>query len=95
MKTVLFLGGCADGKRIDVKEPLRQYYDIPEILSPRTNANRFSLSEPTVFKKVFYRLETLACGCDERQKEVFFLYVEEGINAYEMLRMLLDGYRRM
>jgi len=91
MKTLLFIGGPADGQHIGMEEPLRPIYYIKKstFTAPGHMWDRI-ITE----KKISYRLETLACRRTEKQEEVFFFYVENSIKIPEMIKMLLNGYRR-
>jgi hypothetical protein len=90
MSVILFIGGVADGRRMDIPTPFPRIYSVPD-------PGIFDFVDPEVSVAMTvakYRLETLACNTHLNQENIFFLYVEDSFSAREMLSTLIDGYGR-
>ena len=90
-KKMLFIGGVANGKRIEVPYPPLGLWKIPI----ETDAS--ILFDPMALPVSYYdtyRLEIISCGREGGiQDTVFQVYLYENLKPTDMIRLLIENYR--
>ena len=86
-ETLLFVGGSADGRRIDVYKNT-PFITVPHKRKPSLSSTPHSASKPELFESDLYRRETLFSAGN---RDHFVMHYAEG---GDLIEMLIDGYKK-